>query len=193
MSPRPASLSAGLIVLALLVPVNAAADDDDPAIREVAAVVRDGRVYTNLTATNTLDPNSLDRLESGLPVTLEYQIEVRNRRTGWFDKALASATVSLELVYDAVTREYSVTRRVNGELFDVHRARSLTELDPRLSKLTDIPVMQIANADLGEDPVVRARLVTRRRVWLWIIPRPVASPWRSTHLILSPEPNRNSP
>lgn len=192
MSPRPASLSAGLIVLALMVPAIAAADDDDPAIQELVVVVRDGRVYADLTATNTLDRHSLDRLESGLPVTLEYQIELRNRRTAWFDKALVSATISLELVYDAVSREYSVTRRLNSELFDVHSARSLAELDPRLSKLTDIPVMQVPNADLGEEPVVRARLVTRRRAWLWIIPRPVASPWRSTPLILNPEPSGNS-
>lgn len=173
----------GLVAFAVqLVPVVAA--EREPAIERVAASVRDGRVYLDLEAVNTLDANAIERLGSGLPVTLEYEVEVFTRRRAWFDNTRNSAGIRLETIYDAVTREYTVTRRLDGQLFDVTSFRSLNELEPRLARLNDFPVLQVADAPLGEDPVLRVRVVTRRRSWLWIIPRVVASEWSTTTLAL---------
>ncbi len=184
-SALKASALAGLIVLVLLAPATVAADDgDDPAISQLSAVVREGRLYVDLLATQVLDPNSLSRLESGLPINLEFEVEVRNERPGWFNKSLASAQVELQTVYDAVTREYTVTRRIDGELIDVSAARSVEELEPMVSQLAEFVVLQVADLSLGSSPIVRARLVTRRRTWLWVFPAVAASAWQTTPLTL---------
>lgn len=175
----------GLVAFALLTAPATTAADRKPTIEEMTATVRDGRVYLDLEAGNTLDAPGIERLESGLPINFEYQVEVFTPRRIWLDNTRTEATIGLETVYDAVTREYTVTRRLGGQLFDVESCRTLDELEPLLANLEDFPVLQIADTPLGEAPILRVRLVTRRRSWLWLIPRPVASDWATTPLTLS--------
>lgn len=181
----------GLVAFAVLTAPAVTAADRQPTIEELAATIRDGRVYLDLEASNTLDAASIERLESGLPINFEYQIEIFTQRRAWLDNTRAATTVGLETVYDAVTREYTVTRRLDGQLFDVESRRSLDELEPLLANLEDFPVLQIADTPLGEAPILRVRLVTRRRSLLWLIPRPVASGWATTPLVLRPAPNES--
>ncbi len=180
-------ISVGLVALAIqFSPAVSAQGDARLSIRELSAVVRDGRVILDIEAQGLLDARSLERLESGLPLEYRYQVEILNRRRGWFDKARGSAEIGLQAVYDAVSREYTVTRRLDGELFDVESARSLDELEPLLTRLHQFPVLQVTDVPLGDDPELRVRIVSSGRTWRWLIPRPIAGDWNSVQLVLEP-------
>ncbi len=161
----------------LLAPPIAAAGEGDAAIAQLTAVVREGRLLADLSATNTLNLNLLKRLESGLPVTVEYEVQLRGQRLDKNSRWSQTASLTLEAVYDAVAREYAISRRVDGELVSVDSARDLETLDPLLSGFEKMPVFSVEDLDLAQPATVKARVIERRRLWLWIIPTVSASDW----------------
>ena len=180
-------ISVGLVALAIqAAPAVSAEGDSRLSISQLSAVVRDGRVVLDLESEGLLDARSLERLESGLPLEYRYQVEIFSRRRGWFDKGRGNATIDLQAVYDAVSREYTVTRRLDGDLFDVKSARSLDELEPLLTHLEQLPVLQVSDLPLGDDPELRARIVSDERTWRWLVPRPITGDWSTAQLTLEP-------
>ena len=87
---------------------------------------------------NLLDDRSfIGAMESGFPLHLEYQIELRKTRSGWFDQTVSEATVEFVAIYDPVRERFVVedaseTEYLNDEAELSRRLQRvyLVQLDP---------------------------------------------------------------
>ena len=81
-------------------------------------MARDGQVYVSATAPDGLMSDLEEAISSGLATTITYETDLREEVGIWFDRTLASATVSASVQYDTLTRRYQLSRSVDGRLAD---------------------------------------------------------------------------
>ena len=158
---------AGCVVALLLVATLAAQSAPDLS---VAPIARDGHVLVSFDLTDGFSSDVRDAIQSGLPTTFSYEIQLR-RETTLFDRTVASVTVEASVRFDNLTRRYQVSRTIDGRVED---ARPIDEQDAVRRWLThfeQVPLLNTAALETNGEYYVRVRAHTRPRntwfVWPW--------------------------
>ena len=140
----------------------------------VSSLARDGKVWITFELADGYTPEVRDAIHSGLPITFTYDIEMRRNVPFWPDRALASATIAVNVTYDNLTRRHSLSRSLDGRIElarDAGRSRSEAVADDGRSRA----VVRHEGSG-GEHGVLRARArahaAARRLVLLAVGPRP---------------------
>lgn len=118
-----------------------------------------------------------ERIESGLPTSIVYEMELVRERRGWLDRTLARSTLEVSASYDAMTREYHIHHRLDDDLIDSQVAHDFAELERAMTELRDVPAFELARP-LGRRPMrARVRADLGSRTWLSLIPVRIATDW----------------
>ncbi|NIM00798.1 MAG: DUF4390 domain-containing protein [Acidobacteria bacterium] len=119
---RPSRIFCTLCLCALTVPWlvlgNEAPDnknDDrakEPWIEVQRAALEDGRISVDFSVEGVLNQETLEVIQSGIPVKFRHRIEVLGPRKYWISRrnVLARSVVETRVVYDALTARYELTR-----------------------------------------------------------------------------------
>ncbi len=95
-----------------------------------------------------LTPEILEEIDAGLETTISYKLNLYRKRTGFVDETMVRRRVRCTVRHDSLTRQYTLTRRVDGEVQDTQ---------------------------VTEDPKVMREFLTRRRAHLALLPDPLAA------------------
>lgn len=166
-----------LLVAAPILLLGAAPCLAAPALDHLRAERSGGSVVVSLQIREALDPPRLEEIETGIESIVRYRIRLLHRRTGLLDEELADVEVEACVRRDALSRQYTLTRRVDGDTVEKRMTADPDEMKRFLTTLDRVPV---ATADLlasGEQYEVRARgdlgLVWR----FYLIPWPSSTGW----------------
>lgn len=161
-----------LLVLALTASLSAQASPNGQGLQplEVVPLPKDGEVLVSFKLNETLTDDIRTAIQSGLIIKFLYKVELRRGSAVWFDRTLAQASVAATLRYDTLTRQYSVSRLVDGrtEWADVTAREDvawgwLTRDFARLSLFRGAPLE--ANAEYYVR--VRANATPRNASFIW--------------------------
>lgn len=83
---------------------------------QVTPLPRDGEVLVSFKLDESLTDQVKDAIQSGLAVKFVYKVELRRASAAWFDRTISDAVVAATVKYDNLTRRYTVTRAVNGNI-----------------------------------------------------------------------------
>lgn len=146
-------------------------------------------IYASLAVTGAFDSEIRESIATGLPVTFSYDLEVARRRTFWFDKTLVHKTVTTTVTYDTLTKQYSLTRRVNDEVTETSVAVDEAEMMRWMTRLDRVRLADPAGLEGVEDDslYVRVKSTFQRRFILYFIPWEVETGWEKVRLNLSRE------
>ncbi|MFQ5877512.1 MAG: DUF4390 domain-containing protein [Acidobacteriota bacterium] len=165
------------VAAAGLAAVSGSALADGPTLEDVRAV-RDGdtiRAFARLQG--GLTPKILDEIAAGLETTIGYRLHLYRRRPGLPDQALIKDRIRHTVRRDALTREYSLTRRVNGEVQQTRVTSDEREMREFMTVLDGVP---LGGADLlssGQDYYLKAK-AELGLVWrFYLIPWPLDTAW----------------
>lgn len=161
-----------LLALARASPASAA-----PRIVDLAATVESGQVLLGFVLRDGIDRRLRERVQSGLPTAIEYELELLKDRKRWFDRPLARSVLEVVATYDALAGEYRVHTRVDGELVATDAVRTPAELEARLTRFAALPVFRVDDRHAGRRLLVRARAELGSRTVLGFIPARVVSEW----------------
>jgi hypothetical protein len=160
---------AGLAILAVArEPVRAAGD---PAL-DVKVLVKDGRVLVSFTLADGFTTELQTATRSGMAATIAYEVELLRYGTLWFDRVLATSTVTASARFDHLTRQHRLTRTVDGR----GEEPRLTEDDAAVREWMTVFKQLSLFGTQGLEPngefYVRVRARTRPRVnwflfWPW--------------------------
>jgi len=138
---------------------------------EVGAVARDGQVYVSATASDVLMGDLEEAILSGLATTITYEADLREEVGIWFDRTLASATVSASVQYDTLTRRYQLSRSVDGRLADSRVCEDKADVKRFALGFDRLPLFSTGRLEPNAEYYVRVRVRTRPRVtfffWPW--------------------------
>ncbi len=144
------------------------------------AVTRDGAaLLVSFRLQRALDERTWEKIESGLPTGFTYDIELRRLRRSWFDKQMGRTRLQVVAMYNALTREYLVNFKRDGELYASRLVTSAEELEAAMTTFADLPLLELADAP-QDRLVVRARAELGSRTRLGLIPDRVHTAWVTT-------------
>jgi hypothetical protein len=164
------SLVAGLALLATTrTPAQAAA----AAVLEVKSLVKDGRVLVSFTLVNGFTSELQAAIRSGMAgVAIAYEIELRRGGTLWFDRTLATSTVTASARYDNLTRQHRLSRTLDGRGEEPRLTEDEGEVREWMTVFKQLPLFSTQALEANAEYYVRVRARTRPRVnwflfWPW--------------------------
>jgi hypothetical protein len=171
----PALLVAG----ALAAPAAAA----EPRIRDFSIVVDGSQVLASFRLQDGFTRQLLNRIESGLPTGLVYELELLRDRKRWLDAGIGRVRLEVIAMFNAVTREYLVNTKLNGRLIDSSTLRDVGDLERAMTRFTALPVFTVEASGDRRRILVRARVELGTEHWLGFIPVLKSTGWVESNKI----------
>lgn len=161
--------------IALLLPLLAAARQDEPAIVDLTTALDGRQVLVSFRLAGAFDDETRERLEAGLPTGFTYEIGLARDRKRWWDDGLLESSLEVVAMYNAVTREYLVNTKQDGKLIESRTVREPAELELALTRFAAVPAFTVPEeeAEPGQRFLVRVRALLGSRTWLGFIPTTV--------------------
>jgi hypothetical protein len=137
----------------------------------VTPIAREGQVLVSFELSDGLTPDVRDAIQSGLPTTLSYEVELRRGEPTWFDRTIASITITATVRFDNLTRRYQMSRTLDGRVEDARPAGDQGAVRLWMTRFEQIPVSTTASLEANGEYYVRVRAHTRPRntwfFWPW--------------------------
>ena len=174
------------IVVLWLLMFAASAAADDPRIHELHVTLEGERVLASFVLQDAFDRRLEGRLESGLPTSILYRLELHRDRKRWYDRRLEENTLEVVTVYDAVARSYTVHYKLDGELIESRTVRDRQEVKDAMTRLGPLPVFSLEKVRERGRILVKVRAELGSRTFLSFIPVTVATDWAESNKLRIP-------
>jgi hypothetical protein len=132
---------------------------DDPGRFEVLSAgveLKGGVYYLDAWLEYRLSSGARDALESGVPLTIEIEVEFLHSRRFWLDDTEASLRQAYQLQFHALSQRYLVLNRNTGEQNSFANLFSALNF---LGRVTELPLIDAALLEPDEPYEVRVRTV----------------------------------
>jgi hypothetical protein len=172
---RPFAVSSTLLgsgtVLALLLLVTGGANigaAEDQAI-QVVPLPRDGFVFVTFVVNGAVDSEIEQTIQSGLPTTFAYDVELRRTSALWFDRSIGSVEVAATVRYDNLTRRYQISLQQDGRVLETKPTDKAEEVKQIVSTFHRLPLFTTRQLHANTEYYIRVQGRTRpRRRWAFL-------------------------
>lgn len=154
----------------------------DPQIEKLSAAAASGRVSVRFALANAFRNGELvESLESGLPTSFTYIIEVFRDRPNWFDEGIARTRLEVIATFNSVTREYLVNYRRDRKLVRSETLTDIAALEQRMTQIDERDLFDVGGRKPYKLKVrVKADLA---RGWKWyVVPWQLSTRWREARV-----------
>jgi len=182
MKQRLTSLLAALLLLgglfALLGPQRVAAENGQEArIAALGVKLGGGQMLVDFQLIGGFGEELQQRIDSGLPTGLIYEIELLRARRSWLDESLASGELQVIAMYNALTREYLINFKHDGNLILSKVVREPAELRQAMTAIHDLPAFSAEERWREEKLQLRVRAELGTGTTFFFIPHTVRTEW----------------
>ena len=161
---------------------STASAKDEPTIEGLSAVAEGGKVSVRFSLSGALaNGEFVEALESGLPTSITYIIEIYRDRPNWFDDGLSRVRVEIICTFNSLTREYLVNYRRDRKLVRSETVSDLAALESRLAKVDEPDLFDIGNRKPYKLKV-RAKADLMRGWLFYVVPWELSTGWRETRV-----------
>jgi hypothetical protein len=176
---RRRAVAALLLLLLAAVAPEAGASADAPAGEDSILVrpqPREGMILVSFSSDRAIEASVQRAIESGLPTTFTYDVELRRPSWFWFDKLIASARIAVTVRYDTLTRTYHVTLLQDGRVAEARSTEHAEEVKRWVSVFQALPLFPTRELRERTEYYVRVHGRTSpRNTWsFWPWSRPAA-------------------
>jgi len=177
---RPCRSLAALALFALFAgadPARALVSDDGPVIPGVSTWVAGRDLHVRARLSPALPEDVLQRVASGLPTTVVWELRLFVFRNLWFDGLKDERRYSVTATYRPVTSDYAVERRLDARLLDTKVVPTRDEAAAALADVPGLPSFLMGDHLLGKRLVVRVRCLYGSGVALGVVPTSAETAW----------------
>lgn len=175
-------MRSALVVLWLLA-FAAGPAAEEPRIEALHISFEGDRVLAAFSLQDAFDHRLASRLDSGLPTSILYRLELHHDRKRWYDRQLQENTLEAVAVYDAVARTYTVHVKLDGKLIESRTLRARDEVEAAMTRIGPLPVFSLERVREPGRLLVKVRAELGSRTLLSFIPVTVATDWADSNKI----------
>lgn len=128
----------------------------------------------------------VERIQSGLPTGLTYDIQLHRDHIRWWDHRLMATSLRVVAMYNAVTREYLVNYKQNGKLVESRVVHSLAELKKAMAQVHDLKAFMLDDLPHDWRLIVKVQAELGSRTILSLIPVTVTTDWADSRKFRAP-------
>jgi hypothetical protein len=154
-----------------------------PEIRDFSITASGGQVLVTFRFDGGLTPEIRERIDSGLPTGLVYELEFMRDRKRWWDRALDESRIEIVAMYNAVTHEYLVNTKHDGDLIGSRTVREEEELERAMTELASFPAFDVSSDSSRDRYLVRIRVELGPGTALGMFPYQRTTPWRESNKV----------
>ena len=176
-----------LTLLLLLAGTAAQARTREPRIENLAATAVNGKVSVHFNLTGAFQSEQvLQGLQSGVPTSFTYVVEIFRDRPNWFDEGISRSRVEVITTYNSVTREYLLNYRRDRKLVRSETFTDFATLQQRMTSISEPDLFDIGRRRPYKLKVrVKADL---SHAWLlYFIPWEASTRWREVRVVTPQE------
>lgn len=184
------SLLGAVVVLGVIVVSEASGASSRSAevrITNLRVKLLENQVLLSFKLADVFDEDLERRIESGLLTGFAFQFQLVQDRKSWFDKGVDSGSLRVDAMYNAVTREYLINYRYDGDLIESRVVRASEELRDAMTTFSEFPVFTVEGRARRQRLRVRVRAVLGTKMVLFFIPRTRSTDWVETRKFLLEE------
>jgi len=138
---------------------------------QVVELTRDGAVYVSFTFTNGFTDDMREALRSGLETAITYDIELRKEVPVWFDRTLASVTVTASARYDNLTRQHQLSRTIDGRSEEPRRTDDEERVRQWLTSVERLKLFNTSGLEPNAEYYIHVRARSKPRTnWFFFWP-----------------------
>lgn len=158
-----------LALIAVGLVVGAAGVAASTAEIRVTPIVADGRVSASFQAGTVFGDDVRAVIQSGLPLTMTFTIDLKRPSDFWWDHTIGSVTVAAAVKLDTLTGVYQVSKSQDGQIIWSERTEDLDHVRDWMTTFDRVPLSAgdrlEANAEYYVE--VHMRASPRRTFSLW--------------------------
>ena len=151
--------------------------EDAPVIPGVSTWVAGFDLHVEAHLSPGLPENTLQRLASGLPTTVVWEMRLFLFRNLWFDGLKDERRYAVTATYRPVTSDYAVERRLDARLLDTRVVPTRDEAAAALAQVPGLPSFTMGDHLLGKKLLVRVRCLYGSGVALGVVPTSAETAW----------------
>jgi hypothetical protein len=137
----------------------------------VAPLARDGEVLVSFELSDGLSADVRDAIQSGLPTTFSYDVELRRGSAAWFDRTIAARAITATVRFDNLTRRYQLSRTLDGRVQDALPTDDQEAMRRWMTHFDRVPLSSTSTLEANGEYYVRVRAHTRPHnawfLWPW--------------------------
>jgi hypothetical protein len=154
----------------------------DPRIDHLTAAAANGEVDVRFSLSHAFHrEQTIQSLQSGVPTSLTYIVEVIRKRPLWLDEDVARARIEVIATFNSVTREYLLNYRRDRKLV---RSETFSDLAALQHAMTHIDEPKLF--DVGKRApyklIVRVKADLMRGWLLYVIPWEISTRWKEARV-----------
>jgi len=175
---RPLAIGISLLLLASA----AHAREITPRIDHLTANAVNGQVSVHFAMTRAFDdPQTIEAIQSGVPTSFNYVVEIYRARPNWFDEGIGRSHIQVIATYNSVTREYLLNYRRDHRLV---RSETFSDLGTLQQRMTTIDEPNLFDVGTRRPYKIKVRVrADLRRGWLlYFIPWEVSTRWKEVRV-----------
>jgi hypothetical protein len=158
------------LVFAVIFVVSPALTAADTEI-VVTPIWREGQLLVSFELSDGVTAEMRDAIQSGLPTSYAYDLEVRRGDAGWFAKPLLAMTITATVRFDNLTRRYQLSRTVGTQSESTSSTDNQDAVRRWLTRFDHVAVLTTSALEANGEYSVRVRVQTRPHsawfVWPW--------------------------
>ncbi len=159
-----------------------AADPPRADIENLSATAANGKVSVRFGLTGAFrNGEMVEALQSGLPTSFRYVIEIFRDRPNWFDDGIARVDIEVICTFNSLTREYLLNYRRNRHLVRSESFTDLAALERAMTTIDEADVFEIGDRK-PHKLKVRAKADLMRGWLMYVIPWDVSTRWREARV-----------
>jgi hypothetical protein len=168
-------------VLAFFI-ATASAAAVDPRIENLSAVAANGKVSIRFDLADAFrNGEMVQALQSGLPTSFTYEVEIFRDRPNWFDESLGRSRIEVICTLNSVTREYLLNYRRDRKLVRSETFSDLPTLQHRMTTIDEPDLFDIGDRRPYKLKV-RARADLMRSWRFYVVPWEITTHWREVRV-----------
>ena len=158
-----------------------ASQSPDAAVHGLQTAMDGNRVLASFVLTDAFDGRLARRIDSGLPTSIIYEIELHKDRKRWYDNRIDRTTLEVVTVHDAVARTYNVHFKLDGKLVESRTVRERREVEEAMTRIERMPVFTLGEETPEGRLIVKVRAILGSRTILSFIPMSIHTEWKDSN------------
>lgn len=128
---------------------------EEPRLENIIVTNTRDDLLLYLTAKNAFPDKIVEAIQSGVPTTFTFYVNLYRVRGLWLDKKVTSIELSHTLKYDTLKKEYTITRSWEGNR--LLTVKSLVEAKRLMSEVDSLEIVPLEQLDKGRQYQIRAK------------------------------------